>query len=213
MPLDRRRLLAGCLAGAFLVAGCGSQPSPTGGTVPASGATASATAPAATSSAAPTPTPTPAFPTTSPLAADAAALEALLPASAGGVSFTRSSGDGTLISGAGRPAVDARLAPVLARYGLTLADVRVATAVPADQGTAQSVLVLAIEIAGIPASDWLADAVPGAGSLVKATIGGKAVLATGSGTFPTITYPRGDVLFEILLASDAMAAAIVAELP
>ena len=210
MPLDRRRLLAGCLVGAFLVGACATPtPTPAVSGVPSAATVSTGSTPPT----APTPSPTSAFPTTSPLAADAAALEALLPATAAGVAFMRSSGDGTLIAGAGQPAVGARLAPVLARYGLTLADVRVATAVPADQGAAQSVLVLAIEIAGVPATDWMADAVAGTGALAKATIGGKAVWSAGAGTFPTIVYPVGDVLFEILLASDVTAAAIVAELP
>jgi len=213
MTIDRRRLAVGLVC-ALTVAACGS-PSPTASpasSVPAS-ATASPTAAPASPSAGATATTGPSFPAVSPVAGSAAELEALLPSSVNGVAYTRTSFDGGTIPGSGATIDSTRMAPVLARYGKTLADVRFAQATPTDTSAPETATVIALEVTGVPATAWIADTGANPSAMTAATIDGKAVLRSTGGGFPVILYTKGDVLFEVLLAGDDTAAAIVGALP
>jgi hypothetical protein len=211
MTTDRRRLVA-TLACAIALAACAS-PSPTA--TPVVSAAGSPTSAASPSSALISPgaaTPT-AVPSVSPVAGSAAALAALLPSSVNGVAYTRSSFDGGTIPGSGASIDSTRMAPVLARYGRTLADVRFAEATPTDTSAPETAMVIALQVAGVPATEWIADTGADPSAMTAVTIAGKAVLRSGGEGYPVILYTKNDVLFEVLLAGDDTAAAIVGALP
>lgn len=213
MTIDRRRLVL-ALACVVAVAACGSPSptaSPTGG-VPSSAPSAGGASTSPLASGSPSPLP-PAGPSVSPMAGSADELAAMLPATIDGVAYTRTSFDGTTIPGSGARVDSTRMAPVLARYGRTLADVRFAQASPTDTSAAETAMVIALQVSGVPATEWLADTGTDTSAMTSTTIASKAVLRSASGGFPVILYPKGDVLFEILLAGDTTAATIVGALP
>jgi hypothetical protein len=227
MILDRR-LLAGALSLSLALAACGgaattspavtsapasSQPTAAVTTTPATQAPASVvpsdapTAPATTNE----PASTGAAPSLMP--GGAPELEAMLPSEAGGVKFTKTSFDGASLAGAGAGIDTAELGPILKANGKTIADVSMAIASPADTSGSDTSIVMAFRIRGLDAAKFMAAAGVTSSEMVPATIGGKSVLKAGAAGFSIIVYTKGDVLFEILLATDTVAAAILGQLP
>jgi hypothetical protein len=224
MTIDRR-LLAGALGLSFILAACGG--SSTGG----SGATAApgATGAPATAAAGPTDAPeaTEAAGTEEPASTEEATsgnqpslvpgaasdLEAMLPSEAGGVKYQKSSFDGASLGMLGGSIDTAELDPILKANGKTINDVRVAIAAPLDSANTEAGMVIAFQIRGVDAAKFMAAMGADVGSMTKTTIGGKDVYQSGAGGFGVIVYPKNDVLFEILMASDKVSESIVSQLP
>jgi hypothetical protein len=224
MTIDRR-LLAGALGLSFILAACGGS-SPGG-----SGATAApgATGAPATAAAGPTDAPeaTEAAGTEEPASTEEATsgnqpslvpgaasdLEAMLPSEAGGVKYQKSSFDGASLGMLGGSIDTAELDPILKANGKTINDVRVAIAAPLDSANTEAGMVIAFQIRGVDAAKFMAAMGADVGSMTKATIGGKDVYQSGAGGFGVIVYPKNDVLFEILMASDKVGESIVSQLP
>lgn len=211
-----RRVLAAALGTALLAAACGGGTSSPSATAAGGAGTPPASQPAASSDNA---TPTPAAsaqPSSSgvePSFAPGAAgdLEAMLPDAAGGLTFQKSSFDGATIGAAGLGVDTGELDPILKDNGKTLADVRVAIASSGNAETAT--LIWALQVKGLDATKLLGVTGVDQAQLSPVTIGGKRVLSTGSSGFSVILYTKGDVMFEILFASDAAAQDILAQLP
>jgi hypothetical protein len=209
-----RRLLGVALGLALTVAACGgSSASPT--PPPASEAPAASAAPAsqAAMSEAPTQAPAastePSMPEISLTPGGASALESALPDSAGGVTFTKTSFDGSSIPGAGMPFDSSKLDPTLSKYGKSIADVKFAMAA-ASTGTP---MIYALQLQGVPATTFMADAGFDTSSMTQTTISGKSVWSESAAGMSQIIYPKDDVVYMILLATDAQAQAILAALP
>ena len=211
-----RRLVAGTLGLALLVAACGGSSATT---APAASTGTGAATPEAVESEAPAASEAAAAsedtegPDASFTAGGAAELEALLPDSwAAGPSPRPAS---TVASIAGAGFVDTgELDPILSANGKTIADVRMAIATPTDQGTTQPTVMIALQVRGLDASKLAEFAGASAGGdLTNATIAGKAVQKFGEGAFGGAMYIKDDVLYEILFADDAALEAIVSQLP
>jgi len=217
-----RRLLAGALSLALAVAACGGSSTSTATPAP-TGTQAAASQPPA-SGAAQTEKPTasndsmetekPSGPDASFSEGQAGDLEAMLPDEAGGIKFKKESFDGASIGAAGFGLDTGELAPILKANGKTVADVRMAIASPVTPSATNTAVVIALQIRGIDATQLIDLASGGeAAALTKATIGGKQVQKISASGLTTVIYIKGDVLFEVLLASDAAVDAIVAALP
>jgi hypothetical protein len=220
MVLDRR-LIAGAVGLALFVAACGGSStatsSPGASSAPASQAPASqAVESAEPESEAPTNSEEPeaSGPDVSFSTGAAGDLEAMLPDEAGGTKFTKTSFDGADLGAAGIGMDTGELDPILGANGKTIADVRVAIASPTNPSATNTATVFAIQVRGLDASK-LTDLVTGsdASSFTPATIAGKQVLKAGEGGFNSVIYVKDDILFDIILASDAATEAIVAALP
>jgi hypothetical protein len=216
MSIDRR--IAAALVGLVLaVAACGGSSNASPTNAPASQAAASAPAasePAASEPAAsePAATEAPSGPEVSFQPGAAGDLEAMLPSKVGTLTFTKQSFDGASIATAGVPIDAGELDPILSANGKTVADVRMAIATAMDPTS--PAIVVALQVKGLDASKLL-DLMSGssASSLTPATIGGKQVLSLGSDMGGGVVYTKGDVAFEVLLASPSNLDAIVAALP
>lgn len=220
MQIDRR-LSTATLAVAFAitVAACGgsSTPAATSGT-----GTDATTAPAATE-AAPTEAPVATAETTTSEAGgpdvsfapgQAADLEGMIPDEANGITFVKSSFDGSTLGAAGLPMDAGELQPLLEKYGKSVNDVRVAMATPKDATAGTTTLVMAMQIEGVPAEELLTvvDS-SSAGDLKDATVGGKSIRTGGQSPFTVSVYIKDDVLFYILFADDKTLEAVVSKLP
>ena len=214
-----RRLLAGLVGLVLVVGACGSSaasptaPSPTstpGASQPAASADAGQSEPAASDKPA---TEAPSGPEVSFQPGAAGDLEAMLPSSVAGLTFTKQSFDGASIASAvGVPIDTGDLDPILAANGKTLADVRMAIATA--MSPTSPAIVIAFQIRGLDASKML-DLLAGgsASDLTPTTVAGKQVLSLGSDMGGGVLYTKGDVAFEVILANPATLEAIVAALP
>ncbi len=214
-----RRLLAGLVGLVLVVGACGSSaasptaPSPTatpGASEPAASADAGQSEPAASDE---TATEAPSGPEVSFQPGAAGDLEAMLPSSVAGLTFTKQSFDGASIAAAvGVPIDTGDLDPILAANGKTLADVRMAIATA--MSPTSPAIVVAFQIRGLDASKVL-DLLAGgsASDLTPTTVAGKQVLSLGSDMGGGVLYVKGDVAFEVILANPATLEAIVAALP
>ena len=214
MQLDRR-LLAAAIGLSLLVTACGGSPISTASSPPV--ASQPAASPAGAGPGASDAAPASDVPPGADSSFDTGAapdLEAMLPDSAGGVTFTKESFDGAGINGAGMGVDPGELAPILDANGKTAADVRMAIASPASPTATETAVVLALQIRGVEASKLvgLAESTASA-TFAPATVGGKQVLKSSAAGLTSVIYLKGDVLFEVLIASDATVAAIVAALP
>ena len=216
-----RRLLAGALGFALLVAACGGSSTGTSAPAASSGGGQSAApgtqAPAATQAPvdtqAPQDTSAPTMPAISLAPGSAGDLEAMIPATVGSITFQKSSFDGASIPLAGTPIDQANLDPLLAKYGKTIADIRFAIGIGTGGSTATvPTMVYALQIKGVPATEFMAEVAGGSDSGTAATVGGKTVTQTSVGGFSIVLYPKGDVLF-MVSSSAADADAILAALP
>jgi hypothetical protein len=206
MTLDRR-LLGGVLGLALLVAACGSSSATA---TPAATPEASQPAPTEAPTSAPADSSAPSMPDISLMPGNAGDLEAMLPSSVGGLTFTKTSMDGSKIPGAGTPIDTAQLDPIFSKYGKTLADVRFAVATSAGS---PPVMLYALQLKGVQATEFLDATGIDTSTMASSTIGGKSVYEEGAAGFSTIVYPKDDILFMILFASDTQAQAILAALP
>ena len=206
-----RRLLGVAFGFALLVAACGgSSSSPAATQAPASQAPAELQAAMSEApSQAPAASTEPSMPDISLTPGGASALEGTLPASAGGVNFTKTSFDGASIPGAGMPFDSSNLDPTLSKYGKTIADVKFAIATSAT-GTP---MVYALQLQGVPATTFMTDAGIDTSGMTQTTIGGKSVWSESTAGMSQVIYPKDDVVYMILLGTDAQTQAILAALP
>ena len=224
MTIDRR-LLTGALGIALALAACG------GSSPAASSATAApvATGAAATAAAEPTDAPEATEPagTEEPgeteeassgaepsfVAGAASDLEAMLPSEAAGVKYQKSSFDGASLGMLGGSIDTTELDPILKANGKTINDVRVAIAAPVDSASTEAGMVIAFQIRGVDAAKFMSAMGTDVSEMTKTSIGGKDVYTSGAGGFGVIVYPKNDVLFEVLMASDKVGESIISQLP
>lgn len=217
MTIDRR-LLAGVLGLALLVGACGStasSASPASSAAPSTAASQSAEPSVAPSDGTPSSGPSDGGPEVSFAPGAASDLEGMLPDTIGTTKFIKESFDGAQIANAGSLFDAATLDPVFTKYGKTVADVRMAIgqAIPLTSSPTDIAVVIAIQLRGVPASQFvndidqtqLADA-------TKKTIGGKDVYIKTDSAVTTMYYFKDDILFLITASSDN-ASAILAKLP
>jgi hypothetical protein len=214
MPLDRRAL-AFSLSLALLAAACGgAAATATPGSAAASEAAASQSAasgapasqePAASGGGAGVGLPG--------LPGSAPALEAMLPTTVNGVSFTKTSfGGGSLP--ATIPVGSDAMGAFLQANGKTLADVSMAMATATDASKAGT-FVMAFQVSGVDGTK-LAQVLAGTSTsdLQTTTVGGKQVQEAGAAGMGFAIYVKGDVVFYILSIGDAsLTAGILAALP
>lgn len=143
----------------------------------------------------------------------AADLAAMLPDEAAGITFTKRGLSGTEVPQSAFNLDMARLNPVLEASGKTIEDVTVAVATPADVTSGVTVLVTALRIAGLDATQVADASSVNVDALEQVTMGGKTVWQAGTESFRTVVYPTGDTVFQVLFADQATAEAIVAALP
>jgi hypothetical protein len=137
----------------------------------------------------------------------------MLPSSAGGLTFTKSSFDGAKVGEAGLPLDPTTLDPVLKANGKTAADVSYAVArAPAPSG-ALATTVMALRIAGVDAAITAGLSNGADSGMTDATLGGKSVKQGGSAGFWAVIYLKGDVMFEAMGADITTLGAVVATLP
>lgn len=216
MAIDRR-LAVGALGLALLVAACGGSSTSSPSAQPAASQPVAASpvpSEAAQSEAAPSAVET--GPVPSFQAGAAGDLEATLPDEAGGLTFTKTSFDGSQLGASGFGMDAGQLDPILKANGKTISDVRMAIATAAGAGAGTGAAVIALQVQGMDASKLIdiATANQGAGgAATKATIAGKDVLRIDAGGFSTVIYTKDDVLYEVFLASPDVAEAIVTKLP
>ena len=222
MTIDRR-LIAGALGVSLILAACGGSSTASSSAAPTGSPAAATDAPASTeaaesASAEPTELATETEDATSGIEPSfvpgaASDLEAMLPDEAAGVKFQKSSFDGASLGILGSGIDTAELEPILKANGKTINDIRVAIAGPVDATATDGGMVIAFQIRGLDASKFMAAMSVDASAMTNATVGGKQVLQTGTAGFLVIVYTKGDILFEVLLASDAVAESILSQLP
>jgi hypothetical protein len=217
MTIDRR-LVAGAMGLAIVLAACGGTASPvtTGG--------ASSPEPAAPATTAPTAEPGEAATdeaTEEPTEQGGIGLPGglndlanVLPAEANGVTFERAgfNGDQLGLYGAALGGLnDSDLDPILREHGKTIADVNFAIA--SATGGEVPTSVYALQIEGVEAADWMGAANLDTSTVSPTSVGGKTVYAQGGGGFNIWVYPTGDTVFVVLLGDEATAEAIFSQLP
>ena len=216
--MTNRRLLGAAIGLALAVAACGGSsatptPAPTQepavSAAPASAAPASQAAMSESPSQAPAASSVPSMPVISFMPGQATALEKTLPDSAGGVTFTKTGFDGSMIPGAGLPFDTSKLDPLLSKFGKSIADVKVAIAA-ASSGVP---MIYALQLQGVPATQFMADTGMDTSGMTKSTIGGKSVWTDAATGMGEIIYPKDDTVYLILGGTDAQNQAILAALP
>jgi hypothetical protein len=216
-----RRLLGGALGLALLVAACGGSAAATPSA--ASQAAAASQAPAASAaSQAPADSSSPAdsqaagsssgpsMPAISLAPGNAGDLEAMIPSTVGSITFQKTSFDGASIPLSGTPFDNSKVDPVLSKYGKTVADLRFAMGI--STSATGVTMVYALQLRGVPASEFMTALDSSTTSTDKITLGGKTVYGTTGAGMSSIMYPKDDVVF-MVIASDKDVAAIVAALP
>ena len=141
-------------------------------------------------------------------------LEAMLPSEVGGVPLQKLSFGGTDFAfDAGAPFDSSALDPLLKENGKTIEDVRLAIARPAGASPgALGTMVMALQVTGLDAAK-LFDLAGASPSMTSALVGGKQVLQAGSAGFKVYVYAKDDILFEMMLANDGEAEAVLSALP
>jgi hypothetical protein len=178
------------LLAALALAGCGSTPSSA-----AAGAT-----PVPTTAAERTPGPS-----------GAPALAAMLPGSAGGTDFVKSSFSGADVEGLGLSLDEKVLGALATNNKVRLEEIQVAEARPRDAGTGG--VVVAIRVPGADPKTIVDATFSNADALQLRTMGGKSVYDVAGSGLNTIVYLTDDVMFQVLGAPSDLAEAIVAALP
>lgn len=214
MTIDRR-LLAGALGVSLILAACGGSSAASSTPAPAGSQAAATEAPGTPE---PTEVPTATEEATngtepSFVAGAASDLEAMLPSEAAGVRFEKTSFDGASLGLLGAGVDTEELDPILKANGKTISDVRVAIATQADSTATGTGMVIAFQIKGVEATRFMDAVGADTASMTTTKIGGKQVLHTGGAGFSFIIYTKGDILFEILLATDEIAESILQQLP
>jgi hypothetical protein len=216
-----RRLIGAALGFALFVAACGgsSAASPTASPAaaatqaPAASQAAVSQAPADTAAPSDTSAPAASMPEISLTPGGAGDLEAMLPSTIGSVTFQKTSVDGSQIAGAGTPLDTSKMDPLLSKYGKSIADVRLAIATGTGGATTgMPEMVYAIQLKGVPASEWVQSLDTSGSKGDQMTVGGKQVTGTSQAGFTTVFYTKDDITF-MVIAPDKDAQAIVAALP
>ena len=210
-------------------------PAPTATAAPAqTPVTAPAPTPAPVANDTPAPSDTPALATDAPVPSDTPAptdnsqpspeislvpgqasdLEALLPASVGGVQLVKKSFDGSKALTGMNLGTDS-MGAMLKANGKTLKDLRAATVETPDQTTAvKGVLIAAIQASGLPATTvqdaLIASVKTSTEKFTAQTVGGKSVMKLSGGTGATTgtvfdLYAKDDILFYVILFGDTSA--------
>ncbi|HEU0243468.1 MAG TPA: hypothetical protein VFQ75_06140 [Candidatus Limnocylindrales bacterium] len=145
----------------------------------------------------------------------AADLEAMLPSEANGITFKKSSFDGSSLGLAGVPINAGELQPLLEANGKTVNDVRFALATPTTTGSGPAAIVMAIQVKGVDAEKLLPvlDSSGSLGDLKETTIAGKSVRTGGTPPFGAAIYLKDDVLFYVLFADQPTTESIISQLP
>jgi hypothetical protein len=209
MIIDRR-LLAGAIGVSLILAACG-------------GSSTATPTPAAATAAPATTAPVTAEPTEMPSDTEAPTetfipggqlngLAALLPEQAAGVKFERVGYDGEQLGifGAAAGLDSEELDPILKASGKTISDVNFAIATAAD-GSAG--MIYAVQIEGVEAATFAAAMGMDTTSMPKSSLGGKEVYGEAAGGFGAYAYPKGDILFIVLLANEEVATSLFEQLP
>jgi hypothetical protein len=215
-----RRLLAGAFGLAILVAACGGTTS-SGSSSPTPAATVAPAATAAGGEAteAPEMTEEPAatddggvIATVPPEALNG--LAASLPETANGIAYQRAGYDGDQFGlfGAMAGVDDAQLGEILKKHGKTIDDLNFAVASPANSSDTTGGMVMAIQVEGVDASEWIGE-LGDMPSQEMTTVGGKQVYGQAAGGFGIFVYPKGDTMYMLLLMDEQQAGAILEQLP
>ncbi|HEY3334233.1 MAG TPA: hypothetical protein VGK16_03260 [Candidatus Limnocylindrales bacterium] len=138
-------------------------------------------------------------------------LAAMLPSSAGGLDFVRSSVTGPDVRSLGVALDSAELERLAKAQGKSLADVQVAEARPADPS--KSGILLAIRVPGADPKDVVEATFSASAALQLATMGGKSVYKVGASGLNVVVYPKDDILFQVVGAPADLTEAIIAALP
>lgn len=199
-----RRLLALITGTVLAVAACGGSSTPTTAPVATSGPVDSA-APVASGET---------NPDVSLQPGAAGDLEGKLPSEANGITFQKTSFDGSSLSGAPVPYDLGEMEGILKANGKSVSDVRFAIASPKDAAAGATTTMMAIQVKGMDASKLLPllDS-SGTDNSKETTIAGKAVRTGGQAPLGFVLYVKDDVLYYILFADDATTEAILSQLP
>jgi hypothetical protein len=215
MTIDRR-LTAGALSLSLVLAACGGAAASPAATTGGDATAAPTSEPAATP--APTQPPEATEAPTEAATDDGGAnplndLASKLPETVGDITFERTGFDGDQLGiyGAAAGLSGDQLEPILKANGKTLNDVNFAIA--ASQGTDVGALVYAVQIEGVRAEDIMAAMSVDTAGMTEDTVGGKKVYTAGVSGFGEWVYPKDDVVYLILLASDDIAKGILQQLP
>ena len=212
MTIDRR-LVAGAMSLALLLAACGGSAATAS---PSAGANATAT-PNGQPTAAPTaaPTATGAGPDISLAPGAAADLERMLPDTIGTLTLKKQSFDGAAIAGAGSLFDSTKVDPVLSKYGKSVADVRlaIAQAIPTAANPMDFAVIVAIQLRGVPSAQFAADLYDTEiAAATKQSIGGKDVYVTTDSGISSMYYFKDDIAF-FITGSLENATTILGKLP
>jgi hypothetical protein len=220
MTIDRR-LLAGALGLSLVVAACG------GTSTASSGAGTATQSPAATSAA--TDAPAASEEATEAATAEATAaptddsgtgnggqindLASKLPDEVNGVKFERAGYDGDQLGALGAAAGlnSSELDPILKANNKTISDVNFAIATSTSSTAAG--MIYAIQIEGVDALTFASGMSQDLSTMPKTTLAGKTVYGEATGGFGVFAYPKGDILFLIVLVDEKTATAILEKLP
>ena len=138
-------------------------------------------------------------------------LAAMLPASAGGLDFVKSSVTGMDVASLGVSLDSTELERLAKAQGKTLADVQVAEARPVDP--TKGGIVLAIRVPGANPKEVVDATFSASAALQLATMGGKSVYKIGASGLNVVVYPKDDILFQVVGAPADLTEAIIAALP
>jgi len=138
-------------------------------------------------------------------------LAAMLPATAGGLDFVKTSVTGPDVDSLGVSIDSAALERLAKAQGKTLADVQVAEARPADPS--KGGIVLAIRVPGADPKNVVEATFSASKALQLATLGGKSVYRVGGNGLNIVVYPKDDIMFQVVGAPSDLTEAIVAALP
>jgi hypothetical protein len=164
------------------------------------------------SSAAPgvTPVPTPAADRT-PGPSGAPELAAMLPDTAGGTDFVKSSFSGADVEGLGLSLDEKVLSALAVNNKVTLEDIEIAEARPRDAG--RGGLVVAIRVPGADPQTIVDATFSKSEALQLRTMGGKSVYDVAGSGLNAVVYLKDDVMFQVLGAPSDLTEAIVKALP
>jgi hypothetical protein len=141
-------------------------------------------------------------------------LAATMPETANGITYQRAGYDGDQfgVFGAMAGVDDAQLSEILKKHGKTINDLNFAVASPGDTSATAGGMIMAIQVEGIDATEWVGEL----GSMPtdeKSTVGGKEVYGQAAGGFGIFVYPKGDTMYMLLLMDEKQAAAVLEQLP
>ena len=141
----------------------------------------------------------------------APALAAMLPTTIDGADWVVSSWTGENLEGTAI-SLDRRVLEALAvNAGGALADVEVAQALPRDPS--KGGVLLAIRVPGADPKKMVDATFATSKALQLATIGGKSAYRVGASGLNAVVYPKDDVMFQVVGASNDVTEAILAALP